>query len=86
MAPAPRVNTGRAKLLVILRGGTLTTADVDQLELDPTEIAEARFFDVDELPDLMPDRLARRVTEAAQRDTGTYLEHGRVAARVSIPS
>src|SRR4051794_14311984 len=65
------------KLLVIFRGGTLSPSDVDQLRLDPDELTDARFFDVSELPRLMPDRLARRVGEAAQHDAGTYLEHGR---------
>lgn len=74
------------KLLVIFRGGILDAASMGQLRLDPSEIMEARFFDVEELPDLMPGRLARRVTEAAQNQTGTYLEHGRAAARVSIAS
>lgn len=67
------------KLLVIFRGRTLTLADVGQLRLKTDEITEARFFAVDELFSVMPDRLARRVAEAAQHETGTYLEHGRVA-------
>lgn len=74
------------KLLVIFRGGTLDTADLDGLQLAADEITEARFFDVEELPSLMPDRLARRVAEAAQHQTGTYLEHGRAAAPISIAS
>ena len=74
------------KLLVIFRGGTLNPADVDQLRLDPSELTDAQFFDVSELPRLMPDRLARRVAEAAQHNAGTYLEHGRAATRVSIAS
>ncbi len=74
------------KLLVIFRGSTLDADDMSQLRLDPSEITEARFFDVEELPALMPDRLARRVAEAARHQTGTYLEHGRAAARVSIAS
>lgn len=82
-APHPAEND---RLLVIFRSGTPTAADVGQLKLDLSEITEARFFDVEELPALMPDRLARRVAEAAQHDTGTYLEHRRVAARISIPS
>jgi 8-oxo-dGTP diphosphatase len=65
------------KLLVIFRGRTLDQADVDRLRLDSTEIAEARFFPVEQLADLMPDRLARRIAEAARQDSGTYLEHGR---------
>ena len=68
------------KLLVIFRGRTLDQADVDRLRLDTTEIAEARFFPVDQLADLMPDRLARRVAEATRQDSGTHLEHGRTLA------
>ena len=34
----------------------------------------------------MPDRLARRVAEAAQHDAGTYLEHGRAATRADVAS
>ena len=74
------------KLLVIFRGGTLQPSDVDQLRLDPNELTDARFFDVSELPRLMPDRLARRVAEAAQHDAGTYLEHGRAATQVGVAS
>lgn len=74
------------KLLVIFRGRTLTAADVAQLRLQPDEIDEAQFFTVDQLPNLMPDRLARRVAEAAQHNTGTYLEHGRTAALASSHS
>lgn len=65
------------KLLVIFRGGTLDHTDLARFTLDHTEIAEAKFFAVEQLADLMPDRLARRVAEAARHDSGTYLEHGR---------
>ena len=65
------------KLLVIFRGGLLDQADLARFTLDGAEIAEARFFAVEQLADLMPARLARRVAEAASSDAGTYLEHGR---------
>jgi 8-oxo-dGTP diphosphatase len=65
------------KLLVIFRGGLLDQAALARFTLDGTEIAEARFFAVEQLADLMPARLARRVVEAAQHEGGTYLEHGR---------
>lgn len=74
------------KLLVIFRGRTLTAADVSQLHLKTDEITEARFFDVDQLHGLMPDRLARRVAEAARHDAGTYLEHGRAATLAAVDS
>ncbi|MDY1594676.1 hypothetical protein, partial [Staphylococcus haemolyticus] len=73
------------KLLVIFRGRDLTAADLGRLRLAAGEITEARFFAVDQLAGLMPDRLARRVAEAAQHETGTYLEHGRVT-RLPVPS
>lgn len=68
------------KLLVIFRGGTLDHADLARFTLNHAEIAEARFFAIEQLADLMPDRLARRVAEAASHDAGTYLEHGRPLA------
>ena len=59
------------KLLFIFRGRTLNQADLDRLQLDTAEIAEAQFFPVEQLAELMPDRLARRVAEAARQDAGT---------------
>jgi len=73
---APHPNEGD-KLLFIFRGGTLDEGDLDRFELRSTEIAEARFFAIDELDNVMPARLARRVTQAARHGAGTYLEHGR---------
>lgn len=46
--------------------------------LNSSEISDARFLPIDQLADLMPDHLARRVAEAANHDTATYLEHRRV--------
>ncbi|GAA3610575.1 NUDIX hydrolase [Microlunatus ginsengisoli] len=66
------------KLLIIFSGRHLTDAEVAALDLKTSEISEARFFDVDQLGELMPDRLARRVAEAARRHTAAYLEHGHV--------
>ncbi len=74
------------KLLVIFRGSTLASGDLNQLRLKTDEITDARFSTVDQLPGVMPDRLARRVAEAAQHDAGTYLEHGRAAALAAIDS
>ena len=71
------------KLLVIFRGGTLTADDVASFTLHEGEITTAEFFHVDQLHDLMPARLARRVTEAAARDHSTYLEHGRTPGKES---
>src|SRR5215210_8680467 len=72
------------KLLVIFRGRSLDQADLDRFNLDRNEIAEARFFPVYQLASLMPDRLARRVAEAASRSAGTYLEHGRSLASARL--
>lgn len=73
---APHPNEGD-KLLVIFRGGLLTDHDLASFRLSADEIVAARFFEVSELEQLMPARLARRVAEAANQDHGTYLEHGR---------
>jgi 8-oxo-dGTP pyrophosphatase MutT (NUDIX family) len=71
------------KLLIIFRGGQLTDQDVQQFTLEADELSEARFFSVDELPELMPDRLARRVAEAARSQAGEYLEHGHLIAQAT---
>ena len=44
------------KLLVIFRGPTLDSSDVEQLQLDRSEITEARFFDVDWEPVTSTDK------------------------------
>jgi 8-oxo-dGTP pyrophosphatase MutT (NUDIX family) len=72
---APHPDEGD-KLLVIFRGGVLTADDVAAFQLKADEIVEAKFFDVAELGQLMPNRLARRVAQAAAEDHSTYLEHG----------
>ena len=64
-------------MLFVFDGGTLP--DTTALTPDGIEIAEARFHDPATLPDLMPDRLSRRLTvalEAAQTGTPTYAEYG----------
>lgn len=71
------------KLLVIFRGTTLDSDDVTGFQLNPGELVEARFFAIDQLPDVMPERLARRVAEAATQPAGTYLEHGRALTRAA---
>jgi 8-oxo-dGTP diphosphatase len=82
LAPHPAESD---KLLVIFGGRTLDQADLDQMQLDTTEIAEARFFPVEQLAELMPDRLARRVAEAPRLHATTYLEHGRSLAAAARP-
>ncbi len=71
------------KLLVIFRGRTLDHDDLTRFRLDKSEIVDAEFFPVDQLADLMPARLARRVAEAAAQDAGTYLEHGHMLTRAA---
>jgi 8-oxo-dGTP diphosphatase len=64
------------KLLLIFDGGQLDDATVSRLALAQHEIANAAFFPVDRLFDVMPARLARRVAYAASGHANAYLEHG----------
>lgn len=65
------------RLLFIFRAENLRQDEAHRLTLASDEIADARFSRLDDLPNLLPDRLARRVDEAARRVAGIYLEHGR---------
>ena len=73
---APHPDEGD-KLLFIFRGRRLAQADLHLFTLDRGEISEARFFPIDKLGEVLPDRLSRRVIEATKREAGTYLENGR---------
>ena len=64
------------KLLIIFDGGRLDQPDLDRLVVAQHELSAARFFAVDQLADVLPDRLARRVIHAATSSDGAYLEHG----------
>jgi 8-oxo-dGTP diphosphatase len=64
------------KLLLIFDGGQLDDPTVSGLALAQHEISDAAFFPVDRLFDLMPARLASRVSYAATRHANAYLEHG----------
>jgi 8-oxo-dGTP diphosphatase len=73
---APHPNEGD-KILFVFDGGTLTTTE--HLTPDGEEITEARFHHPDTLPDLTPDRLARRLAlaiTARQQGLTAYAEHG----------
>ncbi|WNB86686.1 NUDIX hydrolase [Cellulomonas sp. ATA003] len=72
---APHPDEGD-KILFIFHGRTVDQRDLDRFELDHTEVIDAKFFPVEELASVMPDRLARRVVEATRQRAATYLEHG----------
>lgn len=77
------------KLLWVYDGGVMTNAEVAALQLDGVEIVEAKFHDADELPDLMPARLARRLAlalEAARSGGTVYAEHGAPVEAASRPA
>ena len=60
---APHPDEGD-KLLFVFDGGTLAAEHLEGISPDTDEIAEWRFTDVAELAQLMPQRLARRLSAA----------------------
>jgi len=62
------------KLLFLFDGGTLN--DASEATPDGDEIAEARFFNVADIPDVMPERLVRRISTALSEPGDSYAEHG----------
>lgn len=77
---APHPDEGD-KLLFIFDGGVMTTAEIDKLLPDGSEILEARFYDRNQLKDVTPSRLTKRISLALQvADAGqlinVYAEHG----------
>ncbi len=64
------------KLLIIFDGGELTPGLVAQFQLAQNEIAAAAFFNMNQLNEVLPARLARRLVYAATHDLASYLEHG----------
>jgi hypothetical protein len=56
---------------------------VDRLVIAQHELSAAKFFDVDQIAEVMPARLARRVIYAATGHDNTYLEHGTAPAITS---
>jgi 8-oxo-dGTP diphosphatase len=76
------------KLLFVFDGGLMTKEQAAVLRLDGVEIVEARFHSAEDLPTLMPGRLARRVAlalDAARSGETIYAEHG-AAADAPTPS
>jgi 8-oxo-dGTP pyrophosphatase MutT (NUDIX family) len=72
---APHPNEGD-KLLIIFDGGTLEQDFLKTVVFEDGELSAAKFFSLDELFDVLPDRLARRVFRAAHGTPSRYLEHG----------
>ena len=66
------------KILFIFDGGQLT-CDIDDLELDTSEVIQAQFFATSSLHELLNRRLLPRILEAAHARSvqrPAYLEHG----------
>jgi 8-oxo-dGTP pyrophosphatase MutT (NUDIX family) len=72
---APHPNEGD-KLLIIFDGGTLSQDQLEGIVFEDGELSAARFFSPDELFDVLPDRLAKRVIRAARGTQSRFLEHG----------
>jgi 8-oxo-dGTP diphosphatase len=67
------------KILFVFDGGLLIPQDAEQIVLPADELSTCAFHAPEALPDVLIDRLARRVAAAVQaRQQGTvrYLEHG----------
>src|SRR3954447_11232391 len=67
------------KLLFVFDGGTLTPTAVDGLQLGPREIAEARYWLLDDVQQLAPARLVRRLElalKALMTGQTLYAERG----------
>jgi 8-oxo-dGTP pyrophosphatase MutT (NUDIX family) len=79
---APHSDEGD-KVLYVFDGGEVTSDDLAALRLDPDELAESAFHTIEDAPDVLVPRLARRVEAAvtARREGLTlYLEHGQQPA------
>lgn len=72
---APHPNEGD-KLLIIFDGGQLDQPILDKIIFADGELSAAQFFKPDELADVLPDRLAKRVWRAAAGAESRFLEHG----------
>jgi 8-oxo-dGTP diphosphatase len=67
------------KILFVFDGGLLSPQDAQRIVLPADELSTCAFHPAEVLPDVLIDRLARRITAAVQaRREGTirYLEHG----------
>jgi 8-oxo-dGTP pyrophosphatase MutT (NUDIX family) len=72
---APHPDEGD-KLLIIFDGGVLSHDDLKKLVFEDGELSAAKFFSPDELFDMLPDRLAKRVFRAARGTASRFLEYG----------
>jgi 8-oxo-dGTP diphosphatase len=72
---APHAEEGD-KLLFVFDGGVIDASTVEQADLQSSEIAEVRLVGADDLADVLPDRLLRRIQAALAKQDDTYLEHG----------
>jgi 8-oxo-dGTP diphosphatase len=72
---APHVDEGD-KLLFVFDGGVIDASTVEQADLQSSEIAEVRLVGAEDLADVLPDRLLRRIQAALAKRDDTYLEHG----------
>jgi 8-oxo-dGTP diphosphatase len=65
-------------LMFIFYGGPLTSSEIEAVRLNPEELSEFCFFDVDSLPGEMSDVLRNRVLAAwrqVEKGNGIYLEN-----------
>lgn len=72
---APHPNEGD-KLLIIFDGGQVDQTTLDKINFVDGELSAAQFFTPEELSDVLPDRLAKRVIHAARGTDSRFLEHG----------
>jgi len=75
---APHPDDGD-KLLFVFDGGPLSPDQLGVVRLQTAELAEYRYVPLDQLEELTPARLARRVraaVAASHRGHPAYLEHG----------
>jgi len=72
------------KLLFVFDGGTLTADQHANIQLDENEIDRADFHPPEWLPQLAPDRLARRLAlalTAVRQGETLYAEHGELVGQ-----
>src|SRR5690606_977606 len=65
------------KILFIFDGGQLTSKQEAAIELPEDELRTWAYQSVTQIETIAPARLARRILQAAQAKTTTYLEAGR---------
>jgi 8-oxo-dGTP diphosphatase len=75
------------KLLFVFDGGTLTAAQLDAITLPADELETWAFKSRDELADVLPPRLQRRIGKAIdawRAGRQVYLEHGELPAAIQV--